>query len=371
MHGLGTLSYGGSSKDGQYQGEFQFNSREGQGKLTKKNGDVFEGFFRNNQPNGECKIVFANGDLYEGNVINGAMTGQGCLETPDGLCYKGQFKEGKLHGEGNFSVKNGTYSLDSEFIDGEPQQQANKHALEVISPAEPEEDPKAKKDPKKAAAAEEHDFGSNEIKVAIDTATEKEESKIFSFQMKVFFQGDSYEDPNPPEEDEAAKKKKGAPGGEPEIKMITPDPILKDNESGREFEFSLGRTEQVRVDPPGSSMQKLSTEAMVAVATGSGSLEKVADSADEGEVEYEEKWIQYYFDPSTDSSSEDDKKKTLSTTNGILKVEGLKYELDPARFPGGVFELTISDVTRGIKVSNRLPQIKVDLKVFNSVQDAE
>jgi hypothetical protein len=28
-----------------YQGEFQFNSREGQGVLTKKNGDVYEGTF--------------------------------------------------------------------------------------------------------------------------------------------------------------------------------------------------------------------------------------------------------------------------------------------------------------------------------------
>ena len=51
-------------------------------------------------------------------------------------------------------------------------------------------------------------------------------------------------DPNPPEENEADKKKREKAGGEIEIKMIIPDPIEMVNENGREFEIQLGRMEQ-------------------------------------------------------------------------------------------------------------------------------
>lgn len=69
-----------AQKDKTYQGEFRFNSREGQGVLTKKTGDVFEGTFSGNHPNGKTKIFFANGDNYEGEVIRGVMTGKGFLQ---------------------------------------------------------------------------------------------------------------------------------------------------------------------------------------------------------------------------------------------------------------------------------------------------
>ena len=43
-------------KDKAYKGQFHLNSREGQGVLTKKNGDVFEGKFEGNHPNGHAKV---------------------------------------------------------------------------------------------------------------------------------------------------------------------------------------------------------------------------------------------------------------------------------------------------------------------------
>ena len=57
------------------------------------------------------------------------------------------------------------------------------------------------------------------------------------------FQGPDYEDPNPPEEDEKAKKKpagKNAVPDEPEVRMITPDPVPLDQENGRVFAIELG-----------------------------------------------------------------------------------------------------------------------------------
>lgn len=114
----------------------------------------------------------------------------------------------------------------------------------MISPVEEEEDPKAKKDAKKAPAAEEVE-GGNEVKILIDTCSTNEDQKKLSLNISVVFQGEPYEDPNPPEEDEAAKKKKGAKDtGEPEIRMITPEPVVLENENGREFEIQLGRNQK-------------------------------------------------------------------------------------------------------------------------------
>ena len=70
------------------------------------------------------------------------------------------------------------------------------------------------------------------------------EPKEVKFTLRMVYQGPDYEDPNPPEEDEKAKKKpaKGAAvPEEPEIRMITPDPVPLDQEMGREFAIELGQ----------------------------------------------------------------------------------------------------------------------------------
>ena len=81
MHGKGVIYYQQSvrEKDERFEGQFQLNSREGHGILTKRNGDIFEGNFSQNHPNGQTKIFFANGENYEGEVIRGVMTGKGFL----------------------------------------------------------------------------------------------------------------------------------------------------------------------------------------------------------------------------------------------------------------------------------------------------
>ena len=48
MHGVGSLVYSKEVKDEKdlsYEGQFHLNSREGQGVLTKRNGDVYTGTF--------------------------------------------------------------------------------------------------------------------------------------------------------------------------------------------------------------------------------------------------------------------------------------------------------------------------------------
>lgn len=279
------------------------------------------------------------------------MTGLGDLQSNNKKCYKGQFVDGKLHGEGVFSVQGGSYSLGGKFTNGVPEFQANKYLLDVISPIEEEEDPKAKKDPKKAAAQIEEPEGGNAIKISLDTANPDEARRALSLSLTVVFQGEAYEDPNPPEEDEAAKKKKGGKdaSAEPEVRMITPEPINLETESGRQFEIQLGRHEQVPVE----------------------TSEKPVSEAAEGEQTHEEevatveKWIQYKFDQSKEELT-----AILDTQEGKLLIENIQYQLSET-FQSGNYEVVIKDITNGILEEDKLETMRLDLKVFDSEVEAE
>ena len=165
------------------------------------------------------------------------MTGNGFLQCASGKCFEGEFQDGQLHGDGKFFVKDGSYSLEGKFEEGKPGLQANKYLFKVASPvAEADDAPKAggggKKDPKKGAqptapVVDEGIETGNETKISIDNANPDEAQRVLTFSLTVVFQGEAYEDPNPPEVDDAAKKKpaKGKEADEPEIRMITPPPV--------------------------------------------------------------------------------------------------------------------------------------------------
>ena len=131
----------------------------------------------------------------------------------------------------------------------------------------------------------EEDTGTgNEIKITVDLANPNEEQRVLTFEMKVVYQGESYEDPNPPEEDEAAKKKKGKDPNESEIRMITPEAILLEGEMGREFSFELGRYEEVKIVTDKSKTPLESQVTIEGAEAAEGSQEDV-------ETQYETKWI--------------------------------------------------------------------------------
>lgn len=74
--------------------------------------------------------------------------------------------------------------------------------------------------------AEESTYGSRKIMLECKSDMDPKEIR---FTLRVVYQGPEYEDPNPPEEDEASKKKPAAKGAaleEPKPRMITPDPII-------------------------------------------------------------------------------------------------------------------------------------------------
>jgi hypothetical protein len=113
-----------------------------------------------------------------------------------------------------------------------------------------EAEKKAKKDAKKGAVEEEPE-GNNEMKVLIDVTNPNEEARVFSLDLVVIFQGEAYKNPEIDESavtpEDAKKKKKGKDELE-EPSMIMPDPVTLEKESGRLFEFELGRSEIVKAD---------------------------------------------------------------------------------------------------------------------------
>lgn len=177
------------------------------------------------------------------------MHGIGELKLPNGFAYAGKFENGLRSGTGRLYIQQGQYSLEGTFENDKPTLEANQMLFDLESPQPEEEvvDPKAKKDPKAVkkdapfTEEEEAQYGAKKIYLEHKSDIEPKEVK---FTLRCVFQGPDYEDPNPPEEDEKAKKKpaKGAAvPEEPEIRMITPEPITLDQESGRVFALELGQ----------------------------------------------------------------------------------------------------------------------------------
>lgn len=53
-----------------------------------------------------------------------------------------------------------------------------------------------------------------------------------------------------------------------------------------------------------------------------------------------------------------------------MRLEGLKFTLDD-NFKGGQFEVIITEITKGLSKDKLLPQMRIDLKIFDSEAEAE
>jgi hypothetical protein len=134
-----------SDKDGSvYVGSFEAGKRSGRGLLVSFSGNhlafIYEGQFQNDQPQGNGRTVFSNGDWFLGHFLDGKACGMGIYrnhtakctiegkfenDQPNGECievwddrsrYEGSYCNGKKHGKGMFVTKHGT--LKGEFQNG-------------------------------------------------------------------------------------------------------------------------------------------------------------------------------------------------------------------------------------------------------------
>lgn len=91
---------------------------------------------------------------------------------------------------------------------------------------------------------------------------------------------------------------------EPEIRMITPDPVIMEKESGRQFEVLMGRTEKFKISQ-------------------TPSLAEGEEPPEETEPQYEERWVNYKFIQSSSQLN-----YLCESEAGVLKFENLQFMLD-------------------------------------------
>ena len=82
--------------------DYEFRSRvwerDGKGKLTYKNGDVYEGEFKNDKFDGKGKFTYENGTVLEGTFVRGLKNGIFLETSPNGTVLEGEYKNGVKHG---------------------------------------------------------------------------------------------------------------------------------------------------------------------------------------------------------------------------------------------------------------------------------
>ena len=72
MKGKMTYGYGGGYT-GVCEGQWMNDKRQGKGKETSANGDVYEGDFINNKKHGKGKMTYSNGTVYKEHWIRNRM----------------------------------------------------------------------------------------------------------------------------------------------------------------------------------------------------------------------------------------------------------------------------------------------------------
>lgn len=221
------------------------------------------------------------------------------------------------------------YIYEGEFEDGLPLHRPNQIIFFRDQVAPEPEDPKAKKDAKKGEPEEDP----NPYKIVYEIG----KTEPICFEIRCVFQGEPVVDDSPLDEEELKKQaaaKKGKAGDEPEVRMITPDPVIIHQESGREIEFEMGRME-VPTSPEveGEPQPPVPLEGQEPV------------------------WTVYNFDQNTI-----DFKSYYDTEEGVVKIENLKFEIKDG-LKGGKYDIIVRDVTN--KIKDHLPDIKISLEIIN------
>ena len=114
ISGFGKITY--KNKE-EYEGEFEYAKRTGEGVFKYKNGNKYLGSWNNDLPNGAGKLIFANGDIYEGNFIDEVRTGYGEMIYKNKSIYDGNWENNIQSGKGKFIDVNGKIS-EGEFKNG-------------------------------------------------------------------------------------------------------------------------------------------------------------------------------------------------------------------------------------------------------------
>mmetsp|Transcript_4936 Transcript_4936/g.10248 ORF Transcript_4936/g.10248 Transcript_4936/m.10248 type:complete len:458 (-) Transcript_4936:86-1459(-) len=94
-----------------YNGEWVLGEKCGEGVMLEADGSKYEGMFQANRRHGTGTLTLPNGDVYLGEFFNNLQHGSGTFECTNGDTYDGEFAAGKFHGKGEAAWANGdTYT---------------------------------------------------------------------------------------------------------------------------------------------------------------------------------------------------------------------------------------------------------------------
>ena len=101
-----------------YEGEVTANDRrDGIGKNTWSNGDVYEGEWKDDMQNGTGRNVWIDGSIYIGQYLQNKKHGIGDYHWDDQSRYMGEWRDDKMHGVGKYSWPDGKHYL-GEWSEG-------------------------------------------------------------------------------------------------------------------------------------------------------------------------------------------------------------------------------------------------------------
>ena len=121
MYGKGFYKFYDPIKDkyaSKYEGDFNNGMREGKGKMTYANHDVYVGSWQNNQRTGNGICWFGSGDVFQGIWKFNQMV-RGVFRKANGEVYDGEIKNGKCNGFGKLFWSNSKW-FEGIFVDGKP-----------------------------------------------------------------------------------------------------------------------------------------------------------------------------------------------------------------------------------------------------------
>ena len=103
-----------------FEGNYKDGLKDGFGKMTFPNGDIYEGEWKENVINGEGSYTYKKtGDIYSGSWVNGKKSGEGIYEfSKDSSMMKGTWEDGNIK-SGSWILKNAG-SYEGEFKLGRP-----------------------------------------------------------------------------------------------------------------------------------------------------------------------------------------------------------------------------------------------------------
>jgi hypothetical protein len=104
------------------EGNMVNGKKEGNGRLIKADGSVFEGYFHEDKKHGFGRTYFSNGDVFEGNYVNDQRQGDGKMTFFTGDVFEGEYENDRRKpGNGVMTYKNGdkfTGKMKDKFRDG-------------------------------------------------------------------------------------------------------------------------------------------------------------------------------------------------------------------------------------------------------------